>query len=246
MFQSDKGIWLLGRNLSTTYIGAPVEDYTTNSVVQSAINVPGTNQVRFTMNSGVTLVYDYYYGQWSTFTNIPAISSTLYQGMHTFINVNGGVFQETPGVYLDGSNPVQMSFTTSWFSLAGFQGFQRFYFFYLLGKYITPHKLTVGIAYDFNPSVQQSIIITPDNYAGPWGSDALWGSSTPWGGNSDVEQWRIFPQVGKCESFQLTISESFDSSVGVSAGAGLTLSGINLILGLKKGYTTLKPSRSAG
>ena len=51
MFQSDKGIWLLGRDFSTTYIGAPVEAYN-NSEVISAITVPGTNQVRFTLDTG--------------------------------------------------------------------------------------------------------------------------------------------------------------------------------------------------
>ena len=129
MFQSDKGIWLLGRDLSTQYIGAPVEAYNDNTVV-AAINVPGTNQVRFTLDNGITLMYDYYVGQWATFNNIPAISSTLYQSLHTYINANGQVFQENEGSYLDGSKPVLMSFQTSWIHLAGVQGYERFYPFY--------------------------------------------------------------------------------------------------------------------
>jgi hypothetical protein len=64
--QSNKGIWLLGRDLSTSYIGAAVEEYTTSNVVLSAQTVPGTNQVKFVMNSGVVLMYDYYYNQWGT------------------------------------------------------------------------------------------------------------------------------------------------------------------------------------
>ena len=155
MFQSDKGIWLLGRDLSTSYIGAAVERYNDDTVL-SAVNVPGTNQVRFTLDSGVTLMYDYFFGQWGVFQGIPGISSTLYQNLHTYVNSVGAVYQETPGSYLDGTNPVVMSFTTGWMSLAGLQGFERAYYFYLLGTYITPHKLSIGIAYDFNPSITQN------------------------------------------------------------------------------------------
>jgi hypothetical protein len=245
MFQSDKGIWLLGRDLSTQYIGAPVEDFTLVSQVVAALVIPETNQVRFTMDSGVTLMYDYYYGQWGTFNNIPAISSTLYEGLHTFINNLGQVFQENPGSYIDGSNPVLMQFTTSWFSFAGLQGFQRAYFFYLLGQYFSPHKLKLEIIYDFDPGISQTTIITPTNFTPDWGGDPLWGSSTPWGGPSNIEQWRIFLDHQKCETFQISLTEIYDATFGVQAGVGLTLSGINLIYGMKKGYRTMAAGQSA-
>lgn len=248
MFQSDKGIWLLGRDLSTKYIGAPVEDYTRAGTVQSAVNVPGTNQVRFTLDSGITLMYDYFYEQWGTFTNVPAISSTLYNGLHTYLDRLGRVFQETPGAYLDRSNPVLMKFKTSWLNLAGLQGYERAYEFYLLGTYISPHKLNMLIAYDYNPSPSQQSVITPDNIPETWGSDALWGSGSPWGGSEggNVEQWRVFLQQQKCQAFQITMQEVFDPSYGTVAGAGLTLSGIDLTVGMKKGRPALKASRAVG
>lgn len=92
MFQSDKGIWLLDRGLGTTYIGAPVEQYN-SGLVESAQNIPETNQVRFILNTGVTLMYDYYYSQWGTFVNVPAISSCIFQNLHTFINSYGAVIK---------------------------------------------------------------------------------------------------------------------------------------------------------
>ena len=235
MFQSDKGIWLLGRNLQTEYIGAPVEAFN-DAKVLSAITIPGTNQVRFTLDNGVTLMYDYYYGQWGTFTNIPAISSTLYQNLHTYINKFGQVFQETPNVYLDGSSPVTVSLKTSWFNLAGLQGFQRLYFFYLIGQYISPHKLRVEIAYDYAPAPSQQIIISPFNYSPVYGLDINFGSGTPYGGQPALEQWQVFVQRQLCQSFQISISEVYDSSFNLPAGAGLTLSGIDAVVGMKKGY----------
>lgn len=246
MFESDKGIWLLGRDLSTSYIGAPVEAFTQGATVQSAVNVPGTNEVRFTMSSGITLMYDYYYGQWGTFTNVAAISSTIYQGQHTYINSRGAAYQQTPDLYVDGSSPVLMSFTTSWLNIAGVQGFERAYHFYLIGKYLSPHKLNCSIAYDYNPSPTQVTQITPDNYSGPWGSDSTWGGSTPWGGAPNLEQWRVFLQQQKCEAFQVTVKESYDPSYGVAAGAGFTLSGLDLIIGQKSGYPRLRAARSVG
>lgn len=245
MFQSDKGIWLLGRDISTTYIGAPVEQYNDFTVL-SAVNVPGTNQVRFTLSNGVTLMYDYFYGQWSTFSGIPAISSTLYQNLHTYINSEGQVFQENPGSYLDGSNPVLMSFNTSWFNLAGLQGFERAYFFYLLATYISPHKIQIGIAYDYNDSPMQVSLISPDNFNGPYGSDTIYGGSSPYGGNPALEQWRVFLSKQKCQAFQVQMQEIYDSSFGVAAGAGFTLSGLNLVVGMKKGYVPKSASNSIG
>lgn len=244
LFQSDKGIWLLSRNLGTTYLGAPVEGLTLGNSVESAITVPGTNQVRFTMNSGVTLMYDYYFDQWGSFINIPALSSTVYQGLHTYINNLGQVFQETPNKYLDGTNPVLMSFTTAWMSFAGIQGFERFYQMLLLGQYYTPFKLNVQFAFNYNPNPSENAIIVPSNFSPVWGGNPLWGSGSPWGGPKQVFEERVFPMKQKCETFQISINEIYDPSHGVQAGAGLTLSGCSLVVGVKKGYRTQAAARS--
>lgn len=245
MFQSDKGIWLLSRNLSTSYIGAEAEAYN-SALVLSSLNVSGTNQLRFTLDSGVTLVYDYFYGQWGTFNNIPALSSVLFQNLHTYINSFGQVFQEKIGSYIDGSNPVLQSLQTAWINLAGVQGYMRFYYFYLLGQYLSPHKIQIQIAYDYNPSPSQTEIITPTNFNNVYGVDPFYGSTSVYGGNSQVEWWRIFPEIKKCTAFQLTLTEIFDSSLGAAPGAGFTLSGLNLIIGGKDIKPKLASAQSVG
>jgi hypothetical protein len=238
MFQSDKGIWLLDRGLNTSYIGAPVEDYTIGAVVQSAVNVPGTNQIRFTLDTGITLMFDYFFQQWGTFEGVPAISSTLYRSLHTYVDTFNRVFQETPGIYLDGSNPVLQGFTTGWVASAGLQGYQRIYWMHLLGTYYSPHTLSVQIAYDYNSNPVQQTSFKPNNFSGPWGSLPNWGSAGAWGGSTNVEKGRIFFAKMKCQSFQVVVDEVFDSSFGTVAGAGLTLSGLNLTIGIKKSYRT--------
>lgn len=245
MFQSDKGIWLLSRDLNTTYIGAPVEDFNSQTV-KSAEVIPGTNQVRFILDNSITLMYDYYYSQWGTFSNIRAISACLYQDKHTYLNTFGKVLQETANTYLDDTTPVLLSFTTSWINLAGIQGLERFYSLYLLGTYFTPFKLNVALAYDYNPNPTQATIVTPDNYSPAWGGETLWGGGTVWGGPSNVFEARVFPEQQKCEVFQVTVTELYDSAFGVAAGQGLTLSGLNLIVGAKRGFRAQKTSQSFG
>lgn len=236
MFKSDKGIWLLGRDLSTQYIGAAVEGFN-DFGVKSALAIPGTNEVRFTLNNGTTLMYDYFYNQWGEFRGIPGISSTLYQGLHSYINSYGQAFSETPDLYLDGGSPVLMSFKTGWLNLTGLQGYQRAYEMYLLGNYYTPHKLTVGVAYDYNPNITQLPQIYPNNFSQNWGVSSTWGvQGTVWGGPTQREQWQVNFERQQCQSFQISFNEYYDPRFGVVAGAGLELSGINLVFGQKKGF----------
>jgi hypothetical protein len=248
MFQSDKGIWILKRDLSTEYIGAPVEDFN-DGVVNSAINVPATNQIRFTLSTNVTLMYDYYYNQWGTFVGCPAISSCIYNGLHTQLNQFGQVTQETPDLYLDGSNPTLIDLLTSWLKLDGLQAYQRAYFFYILGQYLSPHKLQVTVEYDYQEGPTQTSLISPDNFSPAYGigvSQSPYGQGTPYGGPSNVESWRVNLKTQRCMSIRIGIKEVYDPSFGVSAGAGLTLSGINLVAGFKKSFRTIRAANQIG
>jgi hypothetical protein len=250
-FTSQSGgnqIWMLTRDLQTLYIGAPMEAITQNATVQSAVNIPGTNSVRFTLSSGVTLNYDYYYNQWDTFSNVKAISSTLFQGLHTYLDPFNNVLQETPGQYLDGTSPVLMNFLTGWLKLGDLQGYQRAYFFYFLGSYFSPHRLVIQIAYDYNPIPVQQSIITPQNFSGSYGT-GIYGSQSPYGGGINLEQWKIFFERERCMAFQISVQEQYDPSFayyGGTAGKGLTISGINCQLGFKKGYRPIKISQAVG
>lgn len=245
MFQGDKGIWLLGRDLGTRYIGADVESFNSDRVV-SALCIPGTNEVRFSMASGAVLMYDYYYNQWGTYTGIPAISSTLYQGLHTYLNSLGQVRQQTPGLYLDGTSPVLMKFSTAWLKLTGLQGYQRSYALYLLSQYLTPYKLNVQIGYDYQPGISQQTILTPNIGPSTYGSDTLWGGSGVNGNGTGIDQKRVFLNQQRCQALQVTVTEIFDASKGTAAGAGLNMSGINVLIGAKATKPTISAAESAG
>jgi len=249
MFQSDKGIWLLGRDLSTEYIGAPVEDLTTGATVLSAVNVPETNQVRFVLDSGITLMYDYFFGQWGSFKGIKAVSSVIYQGKNALINASGQAFVESKGFYLDGTNPILMRFTTGPLRLGDLQNYQRAYFFYILGEYLSPHKLNIALRFDYESAPSQVTLITPDNYSTPYGSgvsQSPYGEGDPYGGPSAIELWRVFLANQRCMAFTIELTEVFDASQGTVPGAGLTISGLNVVCGFKKAYRPQQAATSAG
>lgn len=244
MFQSDKGIWLLRRDLTTTYIGADVDD-SLGTTVTSALVVPTTTEVRFTLDNGTTLCYDYFFQEWGTFKNISAVSSTIYEDLHTYVTSTGGVAQETPGAYTDNGNPVLTAFKTGWINLANLQGFERFYYFYFIGQYLSPHKLQIQLSYDYNDTPRQSVIVTPNNFSSsvpsPYGDQPA-----PFGSAIDLEQWKIYAKIQKCQAFQITMQEIFDPALGVAPGAGLTLSGLNMVIGVKQGSVPIRASQTAG
>ena len=230
IFKSNKGIYLLDRNLSASYIGAPVEKYNQYSIISSSL-IPNSTQVRFVLSNGTMLMYDYFYQRWGTFDfsalNFPIVSDCIWQGQHTFVTSNGSVYQEVPGQYYDGSlsnqHPILMSFTTSWIKLAELQGYQRSYFFYLLGQYFSDHKLNLSVAYDFSSSPAQTFTITPDP-------------------SSSLENWRVFLAQQRCQSFQISLQEVFTGTYG----QGFNLSGLNLVLGAKNAFLPQNNATTVG
>ncbi len=173
----------------------------------------------------------------------------MFEELHTFINAAGNTYQENPGFYLDSSNPVLMKFKTGPIRLGDLQGYQRAYFFYLLGTYLSPHKLYVKIYYDYSQTPSQSLLISPVNFSPAYGSGASqspYGQGNPYGGPSNAEDWRIFFETQRCMAFSLEIEEIYDPSFGVAAGAGLTLSGINAVMAFKKTYRPQAAAISAG
>jgi hypothetical protein len=255
MFESSQGIWLLGRNLQTQYVGSDVEAFTNAGGVTSAVSIPGTTEVRFQLDSGTLLSFNYYYNQWSVFNNPQGISSTLYQGQHTYLGSDANIYQETPGSYLDNSYPVLLGFKTSWLKFAGVQGYQRAYWLDLLGTYYSPHKLQVMIAYDYNPSPSQSVLITPANYAPPFGGGPnpnptgtypAWGTDPVYGYAGNQETWQIHLARQRCEAFQIQLQEVFDPTYQTVAGQGFSLSSINCTVGIKKGRYPRKAANQIG
>ncbi len=231
LFKSLKGIYLLDRKLGLTYIGAGVEKYNQFSVI-SANLIEDTQQVRFCLSNGQAIVYDYYVGEWSTFTNIPAVDSVIFQGLHTYLTLQGKTLQESPGKFTDDGEFIKLKLTTAWLSFVGLQGFQRVREMLYLGTYFDPHNVAVYAAYDFNPfSTQQNVVRAGQILGtGVYGSDATYGKTSPYGGPPPTYQFRVNFNRQKCETIQLTIE---DQQLGSLFGENLALSAFAFEVGVK-------------
>lgn len=221
MFQSHKGIYLLDRGLTTSYIGAPVEQYN-GITITSATVVPKAQQARFTLASGVILVYDYLVGQWSVFTNLNEVDSIVYDDKYTVLQSNGLVLKETAGLYTDNDAAIPLKVVTGWFSFANLQGYQRVKEFLILGESNSSTSMTVSLAHDFISTINQTNVIPITA--------------------SERMQHRIFPQKQKSESMQITISDSPTAPLG----EGLRLSALGFTVGVKKGLNKTAASNSSG
>ena len=241
MFKSKKGIYLLDRSLQIAYIGDKVQDF--NSLnISSAVTVPDLNQVRFTTESGTTLVYDWYYDAWLTYTNQPAISATQWNNSYVFVKANGNALVETVGVYSDDSVPIKTKIETSWISVGGLQGFQRLYRLVLLGSYLGEHTLKCSIAYDFKAFNEETFSIIPSSVVigEVYGSDATYGASSTFGEADGVYQFEMKPARQKCQAFKLIIEDVYPNSVGTAA---FSLSSLLAIVGVKGGSNRMPDTR---
>lgn len=243
MFKSNKGIYLLDRSLSVTYIGSPVEDFNSLTITGSSL-VPNTNQVRFITSDGSALVYDYLFGQWSTFTNHEGEDCVIWDTRFVFLKSNGKVYKETPDSFNDDNQAIKLRLVTSWLSMAGIQGFQRAYRLLILGDYKTDHKLIVKVGYNFNEYFTQEVTIDTgallDNPT--YGEDSPYGDSEVYGGEYRLYQFRIHLKTQKCQSIRFSI-EDFQLD---NFGEGFSISNFALEVGAKKGPFKKEADRSFG
>jgi hypothetical protein len=241
MYQSSKGIYLLDRSLQVSYIGQAVEAYNTATIVSSEV-IPDLHQVRFLLNTGVALAYDYFFDQWSTFTNISGVDATIFGGLYTYLQPGGLVMQETPGLFLDNGNPISMKLVTGWLSGAGLQGFERVRRLLVLGDYRSPHKLLVDIAHEYIPGPTQSTTVDVSTLLGTplYGGTTPYGGDTTFGGEYPLYQFRVPLSRQKSQAIQITIRDAPTAPYGEA----MSLSALAFEVGVKKGLNKKSATRT--
>lgn len=232
LFKSPKGIYLLGRDQSLTYIGAPVEKYN-DLTITSANLLAATNEIVFTTIEGTALVFNYFFNAWSTWSSLPAVDACVWEGQLCLLTETGGVMvQDTTGtVYADThptgvTYPVSLKIRTPFIKMSGMQGYQSVFGCYLLGTLQAPHLLQVTVAYDYNPSAQGSVVINSSLAgAGRWGGLPIWGSTGAWGNNGLFSNYQFQINVNnpRCQSIQFTFED-----VQPEPSKGFSLNGLAL------------------
>lgn len=233
-FKAAKGIYMLSRGLQAQYVGAPVEKYNDLDIV-SATLLADVNEVRFLTSEGTALVWNTFFGEWSTFTNHAAVDGMLWDGLFLFADAAGAIHLETPGVYLDVTRNIVLRIKTAWMKLAGIQGFMRVRSASFLGEFFSNHLLQVNVAYDYKDFAQDFRPWNPIPAVaqGKFGDDSPFGDPVGgvFGGTADPVYRFIVPlKKQKCGAVQFEI---FDA--GSSTGQAYSLAAIALEVGLKQG-----------
>lgn len=244
VFKSRKGIYAVDSTLNPVYIGADVESFNSLTVTSASL-VAAANQVRFTTESGPTLVFDYFQKQWSTFTGQGAYDSVLWQNQYTFLKTSGVVFVENLSSFKDNVSPVRMLIETGWISLAGLAGFKRVYKIMLIGSYKSRHKLRVSCAFDFSDAYTEVAWFDPASLLGisTYGEDSPYGETgTVYGGSNSAYRFTIFPKKQKCQAIKILIEEDTTTATAGSQ-EGFTLAAIGLEVGMKQGFAKLNNSQ---
>ena len=179
MYKSDKGIYVLNRGLAADYVGAEVERFNSLAVV-SANLVSNRNQVRFNLEDGTQLVYDYFMQQWATRPLFGLVDATTREDQYFYLDSNGIAYAEDPSSYAIAGRSYSLKLQTSWLTLGGPNGFQRVYGLMLLGDWKSPHTLRVSIAYDYDETPTQIVDIAAEAFdPGFWGDGFTWGDGAP-------------------------------------------------------------------
>lgn len=233
--KTPKGLYLLDRSLGYKYWGSPVEKYNSQSITSSII-MPGKTQIRFLTSSGLTLVYDYFQDQWSTFSNFQGVSATIWNGLYVYARSDETIFQEdTSGTYLDNTTPYAVTAQFGWIKGNIIQGFQRLKQLLQLGEYANGssngHGLQASLEYDYGTNPSLKGFSTPVSY-----------TFTPYSGASGPFQYRHFLEQQKCEAASILIQEI----VTGASGEYLTLTDMTAVLGIKKGAFKLPSNQSVG
>ncbi len=250
MFKSPKGIYLLDRSRNVTYIGAPAEAYNAQTVRRANV-MPDRRQVVFLTDSGSTLLYDYLFGQWSTFTNHEGYDSAVVDNTYYYLRTTDTVYQETIDEHSDAGARITLKLETAWLHLhEHLQGFQRFWKLLLLGTWQSPHQLGIQerLSYDESWNDASWLDATGDTDGSGWlsgegvaevGVDPISGSVYgdggygvgPYGGSGpDVYQWRY----GIWETGQSIQFRFQDYEKAGLAGASFELTEMTIVGGIEK------------
>lgn len=251
LFKSAKGIYLLGRDQSLTYIGAPVEQY--NSLTITSANILAqTNEIVFTTLEGTCLVYNYYFNAWTTWSGLPAVDAVVWQGQLVILRTDGtcmiqdqtgqiwadtfaqpanNIVYEIPHSNQDSTvvvsspviRPINRVVTTPWVRFA-LQGFQAVYNVLILGQFQGPSQLKCEVAYDYNPTIVESTIINSNLARANWGGLPIWAGlpGITWGLTLFANfQFQLNFSNPRCQAVQLTMTD-----MTPQPSAGSTLNGL--------------------
>ena len=244
-FKSEKGIYLLDRSLQVSYIGAGVEDFN-DQTISSAVVVPEKNEVRYYSSAGITLVYNYFFKQWSTLDNQKVNDAVNWNGILVVAQTDNDIKKEVFTTFKDSDSFVTSSVRTGWVALGGIQGFQRAKRVSLLGTYKSNHRLRMNIRTDYSETIVQTIEWNIDTDLGitVYG-DGSYGENSPYGGQEIIYQLQAHMKRQKCQSISIEVIDIIDTSEpATNLGEAAVWNGLTITVGTKEGINKVRSAKS--
>lgn len=245
MLKTKKGFYSIDSALTAQYIGADVEEFN-GLTVTSANLLPDLNECRFTTNDGALLIYNYYYGKWSTATNLKANSAVLWQNALTILKTNGTIFNYNDAIFKDATAGYGVVLESGWISMGNISSYKRVYELLFFGNYKSQHKIRVKIAYNNDDSWLHSGVYDPTTSfpVEYYGDDSPYGeTNTVYGGKPIDYCVRVRLKKQKCSSFKFRFEE-LTTSATVGTHEAMTISDLGILVGLKKGAVKKPQSRN--
>lgn len=251
LFKSEKGWFLLGRDLSVTHL-EEADGYNNFPVTSGCVD-DASEQCRWTTLNGPTICFNYIRNAWSVNDNAGALDSVVYAPqtpgqvatkVYYYVTADGKVHQETPGTYLDDGVGYALLMQTAWIKpgdqVAGFARARKALW---LGLWPALQYSTLTIEYNYNepggpPATTETMNLTGSQ--GVWGDGTTWGSDQVWGGTGgqDIYRWRAYVKSQKGTSFRFTLQ---DIAPFVPSRA-VQITNLTLFAGIKKGAAKLGPT----
>ncbi|MFO0253034.1 MAG: hypothetical protein ACK52V_02855 [Betaproteobacteria bacterium] len=210
-FKSERGYFMLNRGLQLDYLGAEVDSFKALPVT-GAVHIPEQNQIRFYTGAGPTLVYDYYFQQWTTFTATFGVSASVWNGQAISLRSDGTAIYEDRATFLDQGQNVPLKLVTPWLRSDSLQGFQRIYEAAFLGSNLSGHTFQVRVGYDYEDTYSETLTLASSVFT------------------TSVEQVKVRPARQKCQSIRFEVTKLNPSN---TAGPGINLSGMAITVGVK-------------
>lgn len=227
-FQTDRGIYLLGRNHEVSPIGEPVRTLMdTYSVVTSAVVVTKERQIRFTVTNstgsdGRILVYDYRIGAWFEWHILTTADATLVPSGGAFIDstyyisnaIDDKVYYEDETTWYDNTD-VWITMTTQIGAIqpAGPLHWFAAWEFGIMAEYKDDHSLVVNFYNDHSDTASTTKTYTDEQL------QAL-------NDEANYMHLLITPDYPKCESVSVRINDAENGSP--TTGRGFEIHGIGV------------------
>lgn len=233
MFLTSRGIYLIDRGLSFKYVGAGIEGEIDDNVegaktqFANAISVPDRNvTIFYEYSGGESYAYNYLTDNWSVYDDgtygneIYGKDIAIFQDNAILINNSNEVYEQKG---TDAESLAALKVATPWIKLGSLHGYQRVQRLILELENVTVSiRVNIYINYDDTTVVQTKDI------------DPLPIDTVP-------KFSQIHLEYQKCTAMKVEIEEITQQTDDT---VGFAMTGLSLMLGMKKGFKKLPDSRS--